>query len=93
MNLSTYAYGANAPPCSIVTTDDCNFGHSFAIKQTTKGAITNAQFTSFYLSDTGQVGIGTTAPSYLLDVQTTTCSSRLMSTGVADCVFLYDCRA
>jgi hypothetical protein len=42
MNLSTYVYSLNASPCSIVVTDDGNFGCSFAINQKTKGAITNS---------------------------------------------------
>ena len=40
MNLSTYVYALNQPPCSIVVTDDGNFGCSFAINQKIKGLIT-----------------------------------------------------
>jgi hypothetical protein len=57
MNLATYTPGANASSCSIVTTDDGSFGNTFAIKQKTKGAATNSQFTSLLLDDTGNCTI------------------------------------
>ena len=60
LNLATYET-TNAYNCSLIATDDSNFGASFQIKQKTPGAITNGQFTSFYINSSGQVGIGTTS--------------------------------
>ncbi len=68
LNLASYDSINNAVGCSLIATDDGNFGSSFKINLKTSGAMTNAQFTPFYISNTGNVGIGTNSPYYTLDV-------------------------
>jgi hypothetical protein len=62
INLSTYDEGANQSSCSILATDNGNFGATFQINQKTSGAITNTQFTSLFINASGNVGIGTNNP-------------------------------
>ena len=59
LNLSTYDTLTNSGNCSLIATES-NYGASFQINQKTSGAIGNSQFTSFYISPSGNVGIGTT---------------------------------
>jgi hypothetical protein len=60
LNLTTYDNTTNSTSCSLIATDNGSFGASFQINQKTSGANTNTQFTSFFISPTGNVGIGTT---------------------------------
>ena len=68
INLSTYNEGANQSSCSIIATDNGNFGSIFQINQKTSGAITNTQFTSLFINSSGYVGVNTTDPKTLLNV-------------------------
>jgi hypothetical protein len=68
INLSTFDVGDNQSNCSIIATDNENFGATFQINQKTSGAIRNTQFTSLYINTSGGVGIGTTTPEVKLDV-------------------------
>jgi hypothetical protein len=67
INLSTFDVGDNQSNCSIIATDNGNFGATFQINQKTSGAITNTQFTSLFINASGDVGIGTVSPEVKLD--------------------------
>ena len=58
LNLSTYDTITFLPNCSLIATDNGSFGASFQINQKIAGANSNSQFTSFYISPSGNVGIG-----------------------------------
>ncbi len=75
LNLSTYDTTTNAPNCSLVATDSGSYGCTFEIKQKTLGADTNSQFTSLFISSTGNVGIGNPTPQGILHLGRTDATS------------------
>ena len=72
IDLTSYDNTTNPPTCSLIATDDGNYSSHFEIRQKTQGAITNSQFTSFYISSAGNIGIKTTSPNGLLELYDTT---------------------
>jgi len=69
LNLSTYdTTSSNLSNCSLIATDTGNFGGTFQINLKTSGAITNTQFTPFYINSIGNIGISTTNPLNILQV-------------------------
>jgi hypothetical protein len=69
LNLSTYdTTSSNLSNCSLISTDTGNFGGTFQINLKTPGAITNTQFTPFYINSIGNIGISTTNPLNILQV-------------------------
>ena len=68
LNLSTYDTTTNLPNCSLIATDNGNYGATFQIKQKTAGADANAQFTSLYINASGNIGLGTDNPRCKLEV-------------------------
>jgi hypothetical protein len=73
LNLSTYDTTTNLPNCSLIATDTGSYGATFQIKQKTLGADANAQFTSLFIDNAGNIGIGTTTnTTYKLYVNGTT---------------------
>jgi hypothetical protein len=71
LNLSTYDHTTNLPNCSLIATDTGSYGATFQIKQKTVGLDANSQFTSLFIDNTGQVGIGALSPVHKLDVRGT----------------------
>ena len=69
LNLSTYdTTSSNLSNCSLIATDTGNFGGTFQINLKTVGAITNTQFTPFYINSSGNIGISTINPQNILQV-------------------------
>ena len=68
LNLSTYDFITNEPSCSIITTDDGNFGSSFDIRLKIPGANANSQSSALFIKSDRNVGINTTDPKTLLHV-------------------------
>jgi hypothetical protein len=68
IDLTTFDAGTNLPGGRIVATDDGNYSCSmdFQIKQ--GGSISNGMQSRLFLSDNGNVGIGTTSPATKLHV-------------------------
>ena len=69
LNLSTYDFTTNEPPCSIITTDDGNFGSSFDIRLKTPGALANSQTSALFIKNDRNVGIGTHTPGTRLHIE------------------------
>jgi hypothetical protein len=69
LNLSTYdTTSGNLSNCSLIATDTGNSGGTFQINLKTPGAITNTQFTPFYINSSGNIGISTNNPQNILQV-------------------------
>ena len=60
IDLATFDNPLYPSSCSLIATDNGNGGNSFQINLKTSGNINNTQFTPFYISPTGDVGINTT---------------------------------
>jgi hypothetical protein len=68
INFETYSPGANAPCARIESIDDGSFSNILTFSTKTPGSVSNGLVERFRVSSTGNFGIGTTAPAYLLDV-------------------------
>jgi hypothetical protein len=69
LNLSTHdTTSSNLSNCSLIATDNGNFGCTFQINLKTSGIITNAQFTPFYINSIGNIGISNTDPQNILQI-------------------------
>jgi hypothetical protein len=69
LTISSFDPGTcNAPGTRIQATDDGNYSANMDIMTKTPGAITNTLTSRIRISSAGNVGIGTTSPSYKLDV-------------------------
>lgn len=71
IDLTTFKYTTttNYPNCSLIATDVSGFGATFQIKQKIVGNENNGMFTSFYIKENGNVGIGgNTNPNNILQV-------------------------
>jgi len=93
IDLATYdTLGTtNKSPCSLIAIGDGNYGASFQINQTAQGAYQTTQFTSFYISSTGKIGIGTTTNlNNLLNVNGTTYLNSNVGIGTTNSVFSLD---
>ena len=68
INLATYNNPGYTASCSLIATDNGSGGNSFQINLKTSGNINNTQFTPFYISPAGNVGIGTITAGSILQV-------------------------
>ena len=75
LDLSTYLTTTNTASCSLIATDNGSGGNSFQINLKTSGDVNNAQFTPFYISPTGFIGIGTNSSTSLFHLHQPTTST------------------
>ena len=68
INLTTFNNPGYTASCSLIATDNGTGGNSFQINLKTSGNINNPQFTPFYISTSGNIGIGTNNPQYNIDL-------------------------
>lgn len=70
LDMATYEPSSgNAPGFRILATDDGNYSTNIAFQLKTPGSMTNSLATKMYLSDTGNLGIGSTSPTHPLEIK------------------------